>query len=321
MRSRAARIGLVLVIVGCGLAVLVVRPPESARERDVGIAVNDITDFSARPETRWIHFGAGFDDRTALLEGWSFDEYDRDADLSFVWADAREASVRFTVIQPEDKQVLLKARPFPGDATETVDVLVNGQPVARLRLNDWYSEYRFRVRKRVLVEGENRLSFVHSNLHEKPTVGGWPQDRSFAAAYSFVLIGPDCLRLRPFGDPESPGVAPSVPSASAPVRVVGPAEVRFRPRNAEAATLHLALHLERKSPGPANAILQVGDGAEWTTVAAERLARWFGRGGKRRIDVDLSRWRGRNVAVRLLVTPDSCTSVTTHVTVDRLWFS
>ncbi|MGH7820606.1 MAG: hypothetical protein ACREQ9_12600, partial [Candidatus Binatia bacterium] len=102
---------------------------DEARDRPV-------VDLLARPteravlETRRLGFGAG--DRRHLVRGWSRDEWNRDLDVRFVWANAKEAVIRFRLLDVQELQFLVKLVPYPTSRPQRIDVLVNGNHLTRI---------------------------------------------------------------------------------------------------------------------------------------------------------------------------------------------
>ncbi|MGH7897316.1 MAG: hypothetical protein ACREQQ_05140, partial [Candidatus Binatia bacterium] len=182
------------------------------------------SEIESMVETRLILFGTG--DRGHLLDGWSFDEHNQDLGAHFVWATAPEASVELDVLEVEDKQVLVKLTSSLVRERQHITVLVNGHEVTQFDAGPIFLEYRFVIPAKWLKRGANRLTFRHSSL-ETPPHG---PKRQLAAAYTAMLLGPDCLPLRGFGRAPPPRVTRRAANGTEPeaLVVIGPATLKRR---------------------------------------------------------------------------------------------
>jgi hypothetical protein len=265
-------------------------------------------------ETRRIQFGAA--DRSYLLEGWSGNEHDRTLDIPFVWATALDASISFRILQVEDQQFLVKVCAFPTVAPQVVTVLVNGRVVSTFTATPVFLEYRFVVPAQVLRRGENRLTFRHSLLTPHPNSR---EMRRFAAAYSSILIGPQCLPLRGWGLPARPRVHRDDGGRSKPAVLVvtGPAVVQRRLRVPPGSMLRYHLSLPSGERHGAVSTLRIRDGDSSQEVTEVRLSRApFGH-RSRDVEVDLSPWSGRTIDLELEVGPVPCRSSVVTVIIER----
>jgi len=263
-------------------------------------------------ETRRILFGTG--DRSALLDGWSVDERDPNADLTFVWATASEASLTFQVLQVEDEQFLVKLSAFPGAPAQTITVLVNGTEVSRFDAQPLFLEYRFVAPAAVLHRGANRLTFRHSALTPRADA---LESRRFAAAYSSIFIGPQCLPLRGWGAPPRPRVRREADSTSQRLVVTGPAAIWRRLRVPAGGVLRYRVALAASSKAPAISTLRIHEGADSRDVVEKRLSRSLFGTRIREVEVDLSPWSGKLVELELEIRPDACRDPITTVVVDH----
>ena len=91
-------------------------------------------------------------------EGWDRDETIADAPAS--WANRREARVLFPIRDIADYQLSLRALPFayPQSPAQTMQVLVNGQPVHRFELKPCWENYATTIPARALHLGINNLA-------------------------------------------------------------------------------------------------------------------------------------------------------------------
>jgi hypothetical protein len=265
-------------------------------------------------ETRLILFGTG--DRSHLLEGWSFDEHNRDLGVHFVWATAPEASLNLDVLEVEDKQVLVKLSSYLTPERQRISVLVNGHEVTHFGAGPIFLEYRFVVPAKWLRRGPNRLTFRHSTLGTPPH----GPKRRLAAAYTAMLLGPQCLPLRGFGRSPPPRIDRRAASETEPAAlvVIGPAELRHRLEVPAGATFQARVALPQSAPDAARFIVSVAERGEEARVVETRLSpRWTGARAFRDVELDLSPWSGKAVELALEVRPDACRSSVTTVILER----
>jgi hypothetical protein len=264
-------------------------------------------------ETRRILFGDG--DRSQLLDGWSVDERDPSLGLTFVWATALEASLSFQLLQVEDEQFLVKLSPFGVEPPQTITVLINGAEVSRFTAQPPFLEYRFVAPAAFLHRGENRLTFRHSELAGR---ADGLESRRFAAAYSSIYMGPQCLPLRGWGFPPRPRVRREGDSSSSRLVVIGPAAIRRRLRVPQAALLRYRLALTDPTHAAAIATLRIRDGDTTRDVVETRLSRsLFDRAPSRDVEVDLTPWKEKTVELELEVRPELCRYQVTRVVIER----
>jgi hypothetical protein len=263
-------------------------------------------------ETRRILFGAG--DRGFLLEGWSVDERDSDLDQTFVWATANEASVSFMVLDIVDEQFLVTLRAYPTPEPQTITVFVNEHEASRFTALPVFLECRFVVPAEWLVHGPNRLTFRHSSLG--PPLGA-PDARRLAAAYSSILIGPQCLPLRGFGPPVQPCVRSQRKGNARALVVTGPVSLQRRFRVPDDAVLRYRMRLLPPTGQAAVSTVRIREGDSVRDVAEERLTRsLFNRGPSREVEVDLRPWSGQTVDLGLEFRPETCRTPITNLVVE-----
>jgi hypothetical protein len=308
------------VLSGCALLFSLLAPVSCRQSRSTALAhppIVDLTsghDLHAVTETRQIIFGAG--DRSRLLDGWSFDEHDASGS-TFVWAVEPEASVSFEVLEVVEQQFLVKLSAFPGATPQAITVRVNGELVSSFSAKPTFLEYRFVVPAHLLHRGENRLTFRHDRLGTSAAEG---ETRRFAAAYSSILIGPQCLPLRAWGLPPPPHVrlARGRRSMPAPLVVTGPAVISRRLRIPLQGVLRYHVSLVAPARGPANATLRIREGDASRDVVETRLVPWFFNGSPaRNVEVDLTPWRGKPVDLEIEVEPDTCRTTVTTVVIEH----
>jgi hypothetical protein len=265
-------------------------------------------------ETRLILFGTG--DRTHLLDGWSFDERNRNIGVAFVWATAPEANLNLDVLEVEDKQFLVKLTSYLTPEPQRITVLANGHEVTEFSAAPIFLEYRFVVPAKWLQRGANRLTFRHSSLGTPPR----GPKRQLAAAYTEILIGPECLPLRGFGRAPPPRIDRRPPNETEPAALIvtGPAEVRHRMEVPPGATFQARVALPRGEPRAANFSVWVTEEGKTTRLVATRLSPpWFGPAMFRDIEADLSPWSGKTAELAVEVRPDACRSPVATVIIER----
>lgn len=262
-------------------------------------------------ETRRYRFG--IDDRAPLLSGWSAQhEWSARAKRRFIWATAEEARFALTILRVEDKQGIVALRAAPTTEPQEIDVRVNGREVARLRPATDFREFRLEIPAEALRIGANELSFRHSSLLASSDPRRDP--RRFAAAYSEIQLGPECLPLRPKGPPEPPSVAPMPDGAWT---VAGPAALHWSRPLAAGSRVRALVELAGDGEG-AEAALSLRRGDGWLDLASTRLSpSWIGRAARATIEAAIPE-RGEPAEIRLLVRPPSCEAIRTTVLLREL---
>ncbi len=177
------------------------------------------------------HLAEGFYHESATPEGDRFSWSRQEAELSLSWPSAAP------------RAALLDLAPAPGLPAQSLDVRLNGTPVARISLGGQRQRYRVDLPAAFQRAGDNRLRFVFdAATAPSPASGG--DRRRLAAAFFSLVVGdsgdPTLIDLlardapAPFSVSEDSGVpslsqvGPSV--ARYAVRLPGAAELRFTPR-------------------------------------------------------------------------------------------
>jgi hypothetical protein len=287
--------------------------------RSVPHALPPVVDLFAKDqvkvlaETRQLVFGAG--DRHFLLDGWSTDERDPNLDHTFVWAIAREASLSFVVLDVVDEQFLVTLSAYPTAEPQVITVLVNGHEVSRFTAEPVPLEYRFVVPARWLERGRNRLTFRHATLSAPVPA---PNGRRLAAAYSSILIGPQCLPLRAFGLPAQPRVRRPRGDAPSTLVVTGPLSLYRRFRLPSEASLRYRMSLLAPAREAAVSVVRVHEGETTRDVAEARLARTlFDRDPAHDVEVDLGAWSGKEVDLEVEFRPETCRTPVASVVIEN----
>jgi hypothetical protein len=262
-------------------------------------------------ETRRYRFGV--DDRAPLLSGWSGQhEWSSRTKRHFVWATAEEARFALTILRVEDKQGIVALRAAPTKVPQEVEVRVNGHEIARLRPITHFREFRLEIPAEALRIGSNELSFRHSILQASRDPRRDP--RRFAAAYSEILLGPDCLPLRPKGPPEPPSVA-SEPDGS--WTITGPAALHWSHPATGGASVRARVALGGDGED-AEAMLSLRRGEQWLDLgSADLSSSWIGRTSEATIEGVIPE-ASEPTTIRLLVRPPSCTTLRTTVRLREL---
>ena len=255
-------------------------------------------------ETRRLVFPAV--SRKTLLSGWSRPEWNRELNLGFAWATAPDADLSFRVLDVRELQFVVKLVPFPSVEPQHVTILVNGAKIDEIDPAPGFLEYRFVVGPASLRRGKNLLTFRHSILSRQTTDR---DSRQFAAGYASLLVGPNCLPLRPRGEPPPPQLHDRDRNASPPqpLTVTGPAEFSYQITVPPAARLLYRIVLPDQSPKPARFITRLREGDMWSNLAVTPIRPSFlGYGTARELSVDLSPWSGKSVELRFGVYPEPC---------------
>lgn len=249
----------------------------------------------------------------SLLDGWwRRPQWNTDLDLGFVWAIEREASLRFYVLDVQDFQFLVKMTSPAELAGQRVAAIVNGEPVSEFEPEPMFLEYRFVVPARLLHRGANTLTFRHSSL----TRGG----QTLAAAYASILTGPNCVPLRPRGEPPSTGVKTGTrEGGSKEIHIIGPAELSYRLTVPPPGRLRVRLALPPDARASVIFTATVEEGGASTEVGRERIApSLFGFPVSRDVVMDVGAFGGRDVVLRIGAYPETCKDLIGDLTIDHL---
>jgi hypothetical protein len=142
-------------------------------------------------ETRFLNF----DPETSagrLVSGWSGWEKTAEAD-TFVWAQARTASLRLSESADGDRVVRFRAWPFrfPDAPGQTVTLLVNGKRAGDAAMDVLPRVYSFAVSRAAWTSGDNDLTFSFSYAESpKLRIPGANDGRTLAAAFDWLDVTP-----------------------------------------------------------------------------------------------------------------------------------
>lgn len=147
--------------------------------------------------------------RFHLVDGWSGADQERD-DISFVWGQGYESTLRFVVWRPRQRQLVVRGRPFVSDngvPDWQVGVEVNGHAVGEIALQRGYGEYAVTVPGNVLDRGDNllRLRYRLGEDGVDPFVDVSRHSGSRAVAWDMIELG-DALDYGEFEARESASV-------------------------------------------------------------------------------------------------------------------
>jgi hypothetical protein len=142
-------------------------------------------------ETRFLNF----DPETSaghLVSGWSGWEKTAGAD-TFVWAQARTATLRLAGRRDGDRVVRFRAWPFsfPDAPGQTVTLFVNGMRAGEAAMDGAPRVYSFPVPRASWKAGENELAFSFSYAESpKLRIPGATDGRTLAAAFDWLDVTP-----------------------------------------------------------------------------------------------------------------------------------
>jgi hypothetical protein len=142
-------------------------------------------------ETRFLNFDP--ETSTGLLaSGWSGYEKTAEGD-SFVWAQARTATVRVSSRGDGDRLVRFRAWPYryPGAPPQKVTLFVNDARVESSAMGDGPRVYAFLAPKAAFREGPNELRFELTYAEApKDREAGAGDSRTLAAAFDWLELVP-----------------------------------------------------------------------------------------------------------------------------------
>jgi hypothetical protein len=151
-------------------------PPVALRFVDL------LPDALVHPETLKIDFG-GPGSQSFLLDGWSLPEgpaHDR-----FVWAVGKRTSIRVFLTTSGSRSFVARCEPFrfPGAPLQSLSVLVGGERVASIPLDQGLADYHWEIPNGVLRAGDNRIDFEYTYAAEPALVTGTSDRRALAVAW------------------------------------------------------------------------------------------------------------------------------------------
>ena len=206
---RPARPALLCLLVGVSLLTACGggAPPPDARP--IGDLAVEIAVGQVHQEVPAIDLGTPAA-RAHLVAGWSWDEKEvaspspEDSsspnrpggrDTTFVWGTGERSVVRFFLTEPRDLTLRLRGRPFTfeGASPQTVEVLVDGQPLvppARLILETGLRTYTVTLPEDSLRAGFNTLDLVYAWARSPRELGLSDDGRALAVAWYDLAFSP-----------------------------------------------------------------------------------------------------------------------------------
>jgi hypothetical protein len=142
-------------------------------------------------ETRFLNFDAETSP-SALTSGWSGYEKTGEND-SFVWAQAKSASVTVSSRAKGDQLLRFRCWPFrfPGAPPQTATIFVNGSRVDSVKLTDETRVYAFTTPEALWKPGPNEVRFEFSYAEApKDRVPGSTDQRTLSAAFDWLEVIP-----------------------------------------------------------------------------------------------------------------------------------
>lgn len=123
-----------------------------------------------------------------LPQGWSRNE--SMGDVSFAWAEAKEAQVFLWAAAAQEKTLALRAAPFayPGAPQQRIAVAINGRSAGSLALGEGWQEYRLAAPAALLRPGLNRITLAFAHTSSPAQVLGSDDRRALAAAVDWIRL-------------------------------------------------------------------------------------------------------------------------------------
>lgn len=155
----------------------------------------------------------------------------------FQWSKGEaEIALRFESVRP--RAAVVDLAPYEGVPDQSVEVQLNGTPVAAFDLADVRSRYPVPLPEEAQRPGDNRLSFLFTGTSSPAETDPTSRDRrELAARFYSLTVGPDAGSLQDLLRREAPRPFEVGESEGAPfLSLVGPAAVRYAlrlPRGAE----------------------------------------------------------------------------------------
>jgi arylsulfatase A-like enzyme len=200
----------------------------------------------------------------------------------FLWSKP-QAEVLYRWDAPAPRVAILDLAPYRGVAEPSVEVLLNGTPVERLRLNDTRHRYRIALPAGPQRAGENRLRFVFSGAASPSETEVTSLDRRLLSAAFYTLVtapasdeSAEDLLAREAPRPFAVGDEKGVPTLT----LLGPSAVRYALELPQGAELRFTPRLEamaRAAAGSASfrVLVESENGGEreaWSRVLEARTA-------------------------------------------------
>ena len=170
----------------------------------------------------------------------------------FLWSKG-ESEVAFQWADVGPRLAILDATPYRGVKGQSVEVRLNGTPVAKLRLNDTRHRYRIALPAAAQRPGDNRLRFVFEKTATPAEVEPGSQDRRQLAAAFYTLTSgsaSDVALESQLGRDAPRPFAVTEQQAVPALTLLGPALVRFALKlpAARRAAFHAGARHRRRAP-------------------------------------------------------------------------
>jgi arylsulfatase A-like enzyme len=185
----------------------------------------------------------------------------------FLWSRG-ESEVSLTWPAPQARAAVLEMAPYRGVKQQSVEVRLNGAPVAHFGLNDTRHRYRLELPSQAQRAGENRLRFVFAQTASPSDQAGSLDRRQLAAAFYSLTVGPDGdAALEDLLRRDAPAPFAATETGGVPALVqVGPSVLRYALALPEDPVLRFTPELHPSArAAAASALLRVtvrGEGAQ-----------------------------------------------------------
>ncbi len=123
-----------------------------------------------------------------VAAGWSRDE--AMGEVTFAWADARQAIVLTPLEQAGASALVFRAAPFsyPGAPQQRITVAVNGHRIGQVQMTDGWADYRLDLPARCLRQGINEIRLTFAHIASPAAVLGTSDRRTLAAAFDWIAV-------------------------------------------------------------------------------------------------------------------------------------